>query len=232
MSIAPMELMRKIYETRTVSDANGVSLPLDAEIRLPLAEALYRVVSEHTPGLALEIGMAQGMSTLAILGGLCAGNANGTLISVDPHQSTSYRGVGRTNVRLCGMSDQHRLVEQPDYVALPSLLKEISSIDFAYVDGWHTFDYVLLDFFYVDKMLRPGGIVGFNDCGYPAVHRALGFLKTHRKYAEIDVGLQPDYNASNVLMSMVRRVPRRNNNDRYFRKLEDWEPSWNFYSFF
>ncbi len=232
MSISPVELMREIYETRTVSDASGVSLPLESEMRLPLAEALYRVVSDHTPNLALEVGMAHGMSTLAILGGLHAGNAGGMLISVDPHQSTAYRDVGRTNVRLCGMSAQHRVVEQLDYLALPSLLQELSSIDFAYVDGWHTFDYVLLDFFYVDKMLRPGGIVGFNDCGYPAVHKALAFLKTHRKYAEIDVGLKPDYNASNVLKATVRRVLRRNNNDRYFRKLEDWEPTWNFYSYF
>jgi predicted O-methyltransferase YrrM len=232
MSISPMDLMHKLYETRIVSDANGVNLPLEAEVRLPLAEALYRVVSEQKPNRALEIGMAHGMSTLAILGGLRAENPGGTLISVDPHQSTAWRGVGLANVRLCDMSAQHRIIEEPDYIALPSLLQELPPIDFGYVDGWHTVDHVMLDFFYVDKMLRPGGIVGFNDCGYPAVHKALRFIKTHRKYAEIDVGLEPDYRASNAAKSMARRILRRNNNDRYFRKLENWEPNWNFYSFF
>jgi len=35
-------------------------------------------------------------------------------------------------------------------------------IDFAFVDGWHTFDYTLIDFFYIDKILRSGGLVSFH----------------------------------------------------------------------
>lgn len=32
--------------------------------------------------------------------------------------------------------------------------------------GWHTFDHTLLAWWYVDKMLPAGGIVGFNDCDW------------------------------------------------------------------
>ena len=232
MSVAPIELMHQILETRTVSDANGVSLPLSAEVRLPLAEALCRIVADHKPNLCLEIGMAYGITTLAMLGGLRAGNPDGTLVSIDPHQSTVYRGAGVANVRLCDMSARHRLIQEWDYIALPSLLSELPPVDFAYVDGWHTFDYALLDFFYIDKMLRPGGIVGFNDCGLRSIHKVLRFVKTHRKYAEMDVGLEPDYRASNAVETVARRVLRRSNNDRYFKKLENWEPTWNYFSFF
>ena len=41
--------------------------------------------------------------------------------------------------------------------------------DLVYVDGHHSFDYVLLDFFYADQLLGAGGVVGFNDCGWPSV---------------------------------------------------------------
>jgi len=40
-------------------------------------------------------------------------------------------------------------------------------IDFAFIDGAHTFDHVLVDFFYIDRMLNVGGIVAFDDVGFP-----------------------------------------------------------------
>ena len=60
-----------------------------------------------------------------------------------------------------------------DYLALPQLVGDRQTIQFAYIDGWHTFDYTLLDFFYVDKMLDPGGVVAFNDCALPSVRRVI-----------------------------------------------------------
>ena len=51
-------------------------------------------------------------------------------------------------------------------------------LESAAVDGWHTFDYALLDFWYADKMLDVNGVVGFNDCGWRAVSKAIGFVLT------------------------------------------------------
>jgi hypothetical protein len=67
-------------------------------------------------------------------------------------------------------------------------------------------------------MLRAGGIVGFNDCGFPAVEKVLQFLLSHRKYTEIDAGLAP--------------IPKygRRGEDRYFRKDATDEPAWNFFA--
>jgi hypothetical protein len=62
-------------------------------------------------------------------------------------------------------------------------------VGLAYIDGDHTFDYTLLDFWYVYKMLEIGGVVGFNDCDYPAVDEVLRFLLLHRKFKQLDVGL-------------------------------------------
>jgi hypothetical protein len=83
------------------------------------------------------------------------------------------------------------LLEEPDFKALPCLLERGTKLDFAYIDEWHTFDYTLLDFFYIDKMLRTGGVVAFNDCGWLAVDRVLRFVQSHRKYADMDAGLEP-----------------------------------------
>jgi predicted O-methyltransferase YrrM len=192
------------------------------------ARALHRVVRTERPELVLEVGMATGMSTLAILTALEVAGSGG-LISVDPHQSTQWEGQGTANVARHGLSSRHTLVEEPDYTALPRLLAGSTTLGLAYVDGWHTFDHVVLDIFYIDRMLTVGGVIGFNDCGFAAVHRALRFLLSHRAYREIDVGLRPDYVSATLPKQLVRRALRWSRNDRYFRKTGDWLPAWNYY---
>ncbi|GJG85086.1 hypothetical protein tb265_02670 [Gemmatimonadetes bacterium T265] len=231
---AATPLVAQLFDTHQVTDADGQVRTVDSEIGEALADALYRTVLARRPRLVVEIGMANGVSSLAILSALRdaerSGSAAGArLISIDPFQHAQWHGVGLTNVARAGLGGAHQLLEQPDYLALPDLLRAGTRVDFAYIDGWHTFDYTLLDFWYVDKMLHAGGVVAFNDCGWRAVHKAIRFVQTHRRYAELDVGLPKNYAAGDPLRTLVRRAMRWNTNDRYFEKREDWEPSWNFY---
>jgi len=48
----------------------------------------------------------------------------------------------------------------------------------------------------------------------------------------MDVGIAPSYKASNHLFSLIKRIEGRISNDRYFQKLEDWEPEGGFYTRF
>jgi hypothetical protein len=98
-------------------------------------------------------------------------------------------------------------------------------------------------------MLEVGGIIGIDDCGFPAVDKTIRFVQSHRKYEEIDVGLpaaHEDY--SGLRGAMKRLVGLRALNEfrrmtgrqigiytaynRYFRKIEQWEPAWNFFTEF
>ena len=65
---------------------------------------------------------------------------------------------------------------------LPSLIKNKVELDCAFVDGWHTFDYTLIDFFLIDKILRPGGMIAFHDMYGLAKQKVLRFILTHRDY--------------------------------------------------
>ena len=134
----------------------------------------------------------------------------GKLISLDPGQSTTFRGIGMYGVKRAGLENLHQLIEEPDYFALPALLKAGTPVDFVYIDGWHTFDYALLDWFYADRLIQPGGIVAFNDCNYKAVHKVIKFLLSHRHYEEMDVGLDPVYKSRLVGGSVVKRISGRN----------------------
>jgi hypothetical protein len=175
--------------------------------------------------------MAYGASSLAILTALKEVGEGGQLISIDPSQTNGWHGIGTNNLVRAGLADAHRLIEQLDYVALPQLLQEKLTFDLAYIDGWHTFDHALLDFFYIDKMLSPRGTVGFNDCGFPSVFKAIRFVQTHRNYRELDVGLPPRYYGG-MLRSLAKRIIGRNASDRYFEKVSEHSEAHNFYARF
>jgi predicted O-methyltransferase YrrM len=211
-------VLREMLETRTSLNPAGEHVRIISNISQSFAEALYDTVLKNRPAVALEVGMAFGFSSLSILTALRDVGQPGRLITIDPNQSTDWNSCGRTAVSRAGLADRHELIEDFDYAVLPRLLDSAVKIDFAYIDGWHTFDYTLIDWWYIDKMMPTGGIVAFNDCGFPAVEKVIQFVLSHRSYVEFDVGLP-----------RVMKDGRRTE-DRYFRKTGTTEPAWNFFA--
>ena len=80
------------------------------------------------------------------------------------------------NLRRSGYDHIVRLMEEPSYRALPALERSRQRIDFAFIDGWHTFDFTLLDFFFIDRILKVGGVVAFDDADWPAVRKVCRFV--------------------------------------------------------
>ena len=215
--------LREILDSGRVIDSNGREIILHSHISGQYAHALYTVALQNRPKAVLEVGLAFGISSLAILTALDE-LGTGHLTSIDPNQcSEEWRGVGIANIQRCGFAARHTLLQKPDYIALPELMASGMTIELAYIEGWHTFDHAFLDFFYIDRMIRPGGIVGFNDAGWRSVHKVLRFIASHRHYEEIDVGLKRTFRARNLLFSLGRRVFDAPNQDRYFRKVDRME---------
>ncbi len=206
--------------------AQAAGSPIPAAIPEVFAAALTRQVAALKPRLVLEIGMANGLSSLAILAGL---PPQGRLISIDPFQDSQWGGAGRSRVAQTDRAHSHELRQELDYLALPQMIAEGLTIDFAYIDGMHTFDYVALDAFYVDKLLTVGGVAAFNDCGFRSIHKFLRFFRSHRHYEEVESGLKPDHRGANPLVTLIRRLEGRSNQDRYYRKLDTWEPEHNYF---
>ena len=75
-----------------------------------------------------------------------------------------------------------RFYEAPSHLQLPKLLDTGTRIDFAFLDGQHLFDYVLLECFYVDLMLPVGGVVALDDPWMDSVRKAAVFLVRNRRY--------------------------------------------------
>ena len=76
-----------------------------------------------------------------------------------------------------------------------------SRFDSILIDGSHLFDYVLVDFFYADKLLKNGGYVMFDDTWMPSIKKVLTFVMLNRRYT-----LMPAEGATFGKLAKVRRM--------------------------
>ena len=131
-------------------------------------EELYRAVSELAPQRVLEIGTARG-GTLYLW--TQAGAAGATIVSVDlpegdfggayPEDKVPfYKAFARPGQRLHLLrKDSH----DPKTIAEVRHLFDNAEVDFAFIDGDHTYEGVKADFFDYGPLVRPGGLIAFHD---------------------------------------------------------------------
>jgi predicted O-methyltransferase YrrM len=151
---------------------------IDAESGL----LLQRVIREVRPERTLEIGFAYGISTLFICEALASLSNEAKHTVIDPFQKGKWRGLGLRNVADAGFANLLDFREEPSEVALPRLLFEQQRFEFAFIDGLHRFDQVMLEFYYVNRLLRPGGVVVFDDANRRSVNRAIRHALTYPCY--------------------------------------------------
>ena len=128
----------------------------------------------------IEVGCANGMSALYICAGI-DGKPDATHTAIDPFQTSEFERRGCDNLRRAGISC-FQLLEEPSEFALPAYLRGGASFDMAFIDGLHTADQTLLDFYFVDRMIRPGGIVVFDDVNAAAVNKVVRYVSTYPDY--------------------------------------------------
>ena len=173
----------------TLSD--GTRVPVQGNIGPESGKVIERAIAATHPRTALEVGLAFGISTLYILDAMRL-HGGGTLIGMDPAQhDATWRGGGLYNVERAGFRNQYLFHEEPSQIVLPRLAAAGTRIQFAFIDGWHTFDHTLVDFFFVDRMLDVGGIVVIDDVGYPSIRRLCHFILSNREYTTVDFASYP-----------------------------------------
>jgi predicted O-methyltransferase YrrM len=167
-------------------DAAGKEFTLHSGLNSNATQKITVLVRQLNAKRTLEIGMAMGCSTLSIFEGL---SANGLHTAIDPNQTLEggfgWHGIGLESVKRAGFAELLRLIEKPSYQALPQLLGDGEQFDFILIDGWHSFDYTFVDYFYSDLLLVDGGILVIDDWRMPQVHHVTKFIETHKPYERL-----------------------------------------------
>jgi len=169
-----------LFSIRKVQkNPKNISKYLNAGINEEEGTFLYNLILKYSCKKVVEVGMANGISASYITSALKKQEA-GLLISIDPFQSTQWRSSGIELLRDIQTKSYHKLIEKKSLEALPELLKRnSSSVDLVFVDGWHTFDYTLVDIFFAVFLLKVGGLLVIDDALHPGVENTLKYLDTN-----------------------------------------------------
>lgn len=180
--MAVHEAARRLLDSGRVDGRTG-SHPLHSAIDAAEAACLSALI-EADPAVTrtLEVGCGYGVSALTIAGAT-AGRPGASHTVVDPHQHTGWDGAGLLQLERAGL-DHVTLVERPSEQALPDLAAtEAGRLHLVFIDGWHTFDHVMVDAFYATQLLAVGGYLAFDDVTFPSVRRAVDHLLAFPCYA-------------------------------------------------
>jgi predicted O-methyltransferase YrrM len=207
-----LKFVEDLLQTQEVTDEKGNVYKLHGGIDRAEGEFLHSLIFHNKVERSLEIGCAFGISSLYICHALSQKKVQHHII-IDPHQSSEWHNIGMTNLKRAGFTFPE-LIEEPSEIALPRLLQQEEGFDFAFIDGWHTFDHALVDFFYVNRLLNVQGIVVFDDMEFPQLRKLVRYIRHYPNYEVI--GSVPRYwrprgKVAPKVASLIKLLPEKIN---------------------
>ena len=164
-------------------------------------EALRGWVLREGATQALEIGLGYGISSLHICEGLLgnASEATARHVAIDPYQARRFSDCGLQFLDEAGVAELVEHLAEESQIALPRLLGEGRSFDFAFIDGNHRFDGVFVDLYYLGRLVLPGGTILLDDYQLPGVARAASFFVSNLGWTLEEVSAADDLHQWAVL---------------------------------
>lgn len=189
MNAYPNAILEQMYTQKIVLDHQNQPInPFPYSVLEGRGRRLYEMVKATGAVKTLEVGFAYGGSGQWIM---CASQQNSPdfrHVAIDPfqnHPDHIYRGVGVLNALRAGFGNHLDFYEKESYLALPEILanvENVESFDFIFIDGMHLLDYVIVDFFYCDRLLKPGGLLVLDDAHMASQRKAFAYIARNRYY--------------------------------------------------
>lgn len=140
----------------------------------------------------LEIGCAYGTSGMIIINAMDKFSFDQKIsyTAIDPNQKTDWKGIGIFNINNV---TNNRLVEKRFIFnfssdAMKVLLEEKRRYNIIFIDGSHSYNDVLEDIKYSDKLLKIKGIVILDDVLHDQVAKAVKhFYQDNKSYKQIQI---------------------------------------------
>ncbi|MDQ1246297.1 MAG: hypothetical protein QG597_665 [Actinomycetota bacterium] len=155
---------------------------------------LFRLGVEAEVAATLEVGLAYGFSTAYLLAALHH-NGGGSHTAIDPYQDTDWSGIGLTTAialvttATALTTDSFTLIPERSDPALIDLARTGRTFDLTFIDGYHRFDDVLVDFTLAARMCPIGGLIVLHDMWLDSIAAVASFLRRNRAdFAEIATG--------------------------------------------
>ena len=174
--------LKEAFEKNKIPNSAGKLIDFHSGINELEAYMLIKAINDSKPAVTLEIGLAMGASAICFAYAASKIHPNSMHYAIDPNQFTDYEGAGMQLIKDAGLSANFKLIEGKTHEVFHYFLDNKIKLDMAFIDGWHTFDYTFIDFFFIDKVLNDGGILAFHDMNGLSKQKVLDFILTHRDY--------------------------------------------------
>jgi len=174
------QFLAAIIAANQTQDEYGNTVELHSGVSQEEIDFISSLIRDHHLSRAVEVGCAMGMSSLAISDAIKDEGGSVHYI-IDPHQKSQWKNIGISNLKRAGFADV-TFIEDYSEFALPALVKKGVRVNFGFIDGWHTFDHTLIDFFYINRMLEVGGVVVIDDVQMPAINKMIRYLYNYPGY--------------------------------------------------
>jgi predicted O-methyltransferase YrrM len=209
-------VVEEVITTRKAPLKDGRIVAATSFVSRQSCQLLYQLVKRSNARQGVEIGMAFGVSTVCLADALRGvAGTDARLISFDPTQrlADSWNSAGLWQVERAGLSEVVELRDETSQRGLPKLVDSGYRCQIGFIDGWHTFDHTLIDFFYIDQMLDVGGHVVFDDTLYPSIQSVVRFVIANRNYElagmeNIELHTPALLQARRVGKRLLRRIAR------------------------
>ena len=209
--------LERILQTKQVIGPDAELHVLESAISQEEGLFLREIIRHIRPKASLEVGLAQGISAMFICDALKEVGCSKHIV-IDPGQlekapHDDWQGLGLYNLQQCGFREMIDFHNGPSEIVLPKLVAQGERIDFAFVDGWHTLDQVVVDFYYINRLLNIGGVVAFDDANWPSIRKALRYFSQYPGYRVLGAVQVDDEQKSSLSKCLfkivVSAVPQR-----------------------
>lgn len=177
------QALDRILKERIIREADGRTISIDIVAgRLQVYQTLAFWLREMAPLGTVETGFGLGIT--ALMFAAYHANRGGRHIAIDPYFLDGDLSQRARQAIAALRPGPVEIVREASEFALPRLIltKKIADLSFSFIDGSHLFDHVVIDFFYLDRVTRVGGIIAIDDIRAPAVEAAVSFIATNRNY--------------------------------------------------
>lgn len=177
-------ILKQIIESEIVTSEDGMQYRLHSHLPSIEGAILTEWIKNLKPKAILEIGLAYGISSMII----CDAASTYSLQSydiIDCFQRGEWKSIGLCNLEKSGYLRHITFHEERSEIQLPLFLKEKKKFDFVFVDGDHRFNHVFVEFYYIDKILKTGGTIVFDDAHLDSLQKVFSFIECYGGYERI-----------------------------------------------
>lgn len=179
-----LKSLEEIFNSKAIEINNtGEKIPLHSHTSKEQGLFLQNIFDIVKPDKSLEVGFAYGISAMFILEKHHQnGSSEGAHIVIEPD---NYWGTAAVyNIEKEGLGKYLEIRKDYSDKILIQLFQENYRIQYAYIDTTKLFDVVLLDFYFINKILDVGGVVILDDCGgyWPGIQKVARFINSLPHY--------------------------------------------------